>query len=58
MMIFLSFLLLGLCASVVSVLLWSSWSVCEVVLVPYVDAVVDCDACTVICGACVYVERV
>ena len=29
-------------------------------MVPYVDAVVccDCDACTVLCVACVYAERV
>ena len=33
-------------------------SVCEVVLVPYVDAVVAVtDSCTVVCVACVYAER-
>ena len=40
---FLSLLLLGLCPCVVSVVMWS---VCEVVVVPYVDAVV---AVTVMC---------
>ena len=50
-----SLLLLDLCPCVVSVVLWS---VCEVVVVPYVDAVVTVtDACTV-CVACVYAERV
>ena len=42
MMRYLSFLLMGLCPCVV-LCLWSSgglWSVCEVVVVPYVDAVV------------------
>ena len=33
---FLSLLLLGLCACVVFVVLWYLWSVCEVVVVPYV----------------------
>ena len=33
---FLSLLLLGLCVCVVLVVLWWSWSVCEVVIVPYV----------------------
>ena len=34
------------------------WSVCEVVVVHYVDAVVAVtDACTVVCVACVYVKR-
>ena len=39
--------------------LYSFWSVCEVVVVPYVDAVVacDCGVCT-ISVACVYAERV
>ena len=43
MMRFLSLLLLGLCPCVVSVVMWSCgrlWSVCEVVVVPYVDAMV------------------
>ena len=35
------------------------WSVCEVVLVSYVDLVVAVtDACTVVCVACVYAVRV
>ena len=50
MMRFLSLLLLGL------------WSVCEFVVVPYVDEVVpyyvDCDECTVVCVACVSAEGV
>ena len=41
MMRFLSLLLLGLGACAVSVVIWSALVVCEVVLVPYVDAVVD-----------------
>ena len=40
MMTFLTLLLLGRCPCGVSVVMWSS-SVCEVVVVPYVDAVVD-----------------
>ena len=47
MMRFLSLLLLGLCPCVVSVVMWSSvvvcgrlWSVCEFVVLLYVDAVV------------------
>ena len=43
MMRFLSHLLLGMCACVVFVVMWSCghpWSVCEVVFVPYVDMVV------------------
>ena len=32
-------------------------SICEVVLVPYVDAG-NCDVCNVVCIACVYAERV
>ena len=40
MMRFLSLLLLGLCACVVLVVLWSSLSVCEVVVVPYVVSAV------------------
>ena len=40
MMKFLSLLLLGLCPCVVSVVMWSLWSVCESVVVHYVDAVV------------------
>ena len=38
---FLSLLLMGLCACVVFVVLWSPWSVCKVVVGPYdVGAVV------------------
>ena len=43
MIIFFSLLLLVLCPCVVSVVLWSCghlWSVCEVVVVPSLDAVV------------------
>ena len=40
MMKFLSLVLLGLYPCVVSVVMSSSWSVCEVIVVPYVDAVV------------------
>ena len=40
MMKFLSLLLLGMCPCVVSVVMWSFWSVCEVVVVPYADVVV------------------
>ena len=48
MMRFLSLFLLGLCPCVVCVVMWSSvvmwscgrlWSVCEVVVIPYVDEV-------------------
>ena len=42
MMRFIALLLLGLCPCVVSVVMWSCgrlWCVCEVVVVPYVDAV-------------------
>ena len=47
MMRFISLLLLGVCDYVVSVVyVVVSWSVCEVVLVPYVDEMVDV---TVIC---------
>ena len=55
---FLSLLLLGLCACVV---FCSPWSVGEVVVVPYVVCAVgcgDCDACTVVCVACVCAVRV
>ena len=55
MMKFLSRLLLGLCG------VSSPWSVCEVVVVPYVVSAVvavDCDACTVVCVTCVYAVRV
>ena len=42
--------------------LWSCgrvWSVCEVFVVPYVDAVVGVTVgCTVVCIACVSAERV
>ena len=37
---FLSLLLQSMCACVVSVVMWCLWSACEVVVVPYVDAVV------------------
>ena len=49
MMRFLSLLMLGLCASVVSC--GSPWYVCEVVVVPYVVGAVVAvtDACTVVC---------
>ena len=40
MMRFLLILLLGMCACEVSVVMWSSLVVCEVVLIPNVDAVV------------------
>ena len=40
MMKFIPLLLLGLCACDVSVVMWSSLVVYEVVVVPYVDAVV------------------
>ena len=50
-------------AGFVSLCLWSCsrlWSVCEVVVVPYVDAVVAVTVmrCTVVCVACVSAERV
>ena len=49
-------------AGSVSLCLWSCgrfWSVCEVVVVPYVDEVVAVtDAWTVVCVACVSAERV
>ena len=51
MMRFLSLLLLGLCTCVVSVVMWSCgriWSVCEVVVLPYVDAVVAVTAMRVL----------
>ena len=53
MMRFLSLLLLGLCGV-------SPWSVCEVVVVPYVVSVVVVvtDACTVVSVACVCAVRV
>ena len=35
----------------------SPWSVCEVVVVPYVCGCGECDACTVVCIACVYTAR-
>ena len=42
MMRFISLLLLGLCPCVVSVAMWSSlWSVCEFVVVSYVNVVVS-----------------
>ena len=50
MMRFLSLLLLGLCG------VSSPWSVCEVVVVPYVVRAVD--ACIVVCVACVCPVRV
>ena len=35
------------------------WYVCKVVVVPYVDAMVDVtDVCTLVCVACLYAERV
>ena len=40
MMRFLSFSLLGFYPCVVSVVMWLFWSVCEFVIVSYVDAVV------------------
>ena len=49
MMRFLSLLLLGVCACVVSVVMCSSL-ICL--------RGCDCDACTVVCVACVYAERV
>ena len=56
MMRFPSRLLLGLCAYVVSVVMWS---VCEVVLVPYVDAVVAVTMmCVLLFVLYVYAERV
>ena len=39
-MIFLSLLLLVLCHCVVCEVMWSSFGLCEVVVVPYVDVVV------------------
>ena len=58
---FLSLLLLGMCPCVVSVVMWSCgrlWSVCEVVVVPYVYAMVAVTyVSTVVCVACVYMAR-
>ena len=48
--------LLGLCVCVVFVVCGSPWSVCEVIVVPYVECG-DCDACFVVCVACVCAAR-
>ena len=60
MRIFFSLLLLGMCPCVVSVVMWSS------LVYPWgcrgtpcgCGGWCHCDACTVVCAACVYVERV
>ena len=51
LMRFPSFLVLGLCPCGVSVVMWSS-------LVCLLGRSGCCDSCTVVCVACVYVERV
>ena len=57
---FLSLLLLGLCPCVVYVVMWSSlvclW-VCRGTICRC-GGCYDCDACTVVCVACLYAERV
>ena len=54
MMRFISLLLLDLCPCVVSVVMWS-YLVCRGTLCGY-GGCCDCDACTVVCVACVYTE--
>ena len=49
-------LLLGLCPCVIYVVMWSSL-VCRGTLCRC-GGCCDCDACTVVCVACVYAERV
>ena len=53
---FILLLLLGLCPSVVSAVVWSLWSVCEVVVVPYVDAVVAVTTMRVLLHVCMLRE--
>ena len=57
---FLSLLLLGLCAGVVCVGMWSSLVClggCLGMLCDGCGGCIDCDACTVVCVACVYAAR-
>ena len=57
MMIFLSLLLLGLCPFVVSVVIYGL-SVRLLWYPMWMRCCCDCNACTVVCVACVYAEKV